>query len=124
MEKQREKFISGCVSHSNWPKKKAEELWHWIEPFAAYGFNKAHSASYGRVAYQTAYLKANYPVAYLTAILTEEANDIDKVSEIVNEARRMKIEVLPPNLNYSMGRFKIVENKNDQKYGEAIRFGL
>lgn len=76
------------------------------------------------MAYQTAYLKANYPVAYLTAILTEEANDIDKVSEIVNEARRMKIEVLPPNLNYSMGRFKIVENKNDQQYGEAIRFGL
>ncbi len=124
MEKQKEKFISGCISYSNWPRKKAEELWHWIEPFAAYGFNKAHSASYGRVAYQTAYLKANYPVAYLSAILTEESQDIDKVSEIITEARRMQIEVLPPNINYSMAGFSIVEDKNNQKYAEAIRFGL
>lgn len=124
MQKQKEKFINGCVSHSNWPLKKAEELWHWIEPFAAYGFNKAHSASYGRVAYQTAFMKANYPVAFMTAILTEESGDIDKISEIVSECRRMKIEVLPPDVNYSMGGFSIVDNEKDEKYKESIRFGL
>ena len=68
-------------------KKKAEELWEWIEPFAAYGFNKAHSASYGRVAYQTAFMKANYPVAFMTAILSEESGDIDKISEIISEPK-------------------------------------
>jgi DNA polymerase-3 subunit alpha len=124
MQKQKERFINGCVNHSKWPLAKAEELWHWIEPFAAYGFNKAHSASYGRVAYQTAFMKANYPIAFMTAILTEESGDIDKISEIVSECRRMKIEVLPPNVNYSMGGFSIVENLNDPKYKEAIRFGL
>ncbi|MFA6095659.1 MAG: DNA polymerase III subunit alpha, partial [Candidatus Paceibacterota bacterium] len=61
MAAQKEKFIDGCVKHSGWPVKKAKELWTWIEPFAAYGFNKAHSVSYGRVAYQTAYFKANFP---------------------------------------------------------------
>jgi DNA polymerase-3 subunit alpha len=124
MQKQKAKFIDGCVNYSKWPLAKAEELWHWIEPFAAYGFNKAHSASYGRVAYQTAFMKANYPIAFMTAILTEESGDIDKISEIVSECKRMKIEVLPPNVNYSMGGFSIVENLADPKYKEAIRFGL
>ncbi len=124
MQKQKIKFISGCVEHSHWPQKKAEELWEWIEPFAAYGFNKAHSASYGRVAYQTAYMKANYPIAFMTAILTEESGDIDKISEIVAECRRMQIEVLPPNVNYSMGGFSIVDNSKDEKYKESIRFGM
>ena len=124
MQKQKEKFIGGCVEYSKWPLKKAEELWHWIEPFAAYGFNKAHSASYGRVAYQTAYMKANYPVAFMTAILTEESGDIDKISEIVSECKRMKIEVLPPDVNYSVGGFSISDNEKDEKYKEAIRFGL
>jgi DNA polymerase-3 subunit alpha len=124
MQKQKEKFIDGCVEYSKWPLKKAEELWHWIEPFAAYGFNKAHSASYGRVAYQTAFMKANYPVAFMTAILTEESGDIDKISEIVSECRRMQIQVLPPDVNHSMGGFSIVGNPEDEKYKEAIRFGL
>ncbi len=124
MQKQKVKFIEGCINHSKWPRAKAEELWHWIEPFAAYGFNKAHSASYGRVAYQTAFMKANYPVAFITAILTEESGDIDKISEIISEAERMKIQILPPNVNYSLGGFSIVENEKDKLYGEAIRFGL
>jgi DNA polymerase-3 subunit alpha len=114
MQKQKEKFINGCVEYSKWPLKKAEELWQWIEPFAAYGFNKAHSASYGRVAYQTAFMKANYPVAFMTAILTEESGDIDKISEIVSECRRMKIEVLPPSVNHSIGGFKVVNNIEDK----------
>ena len=62
MALQKDKFIKGCVEKSKWSEKKARQVWTWIEPFAAYGFNKAHSVSYGRVAYQTAYLKANYPV--------------------------------------------------------------
>ena len=69
-------------------------------------------------------MKANYPVAFMTAILSEESGDIDKISEIVTECQRMKIEILPPNVNYSFGGFTIVENLQDEKYKEAIRFGL
>ena len=117
MAKQKEHFITGCVEHSKWPLKKAQELWNWIEPFAAYGFNKAHSASYGRVAYQTAYMKANYPVEYMTAILTAESGDVEKISQIVNECKAMKINVLPPNINESFKDFTYI-NEN------TIRFGL
>jgi len=117
MEKQKEIFINGCVSHSKWPLKKAQELWTQIEPFAAYGFNKAHSASYGRVAYQTAYMKANYPVEYMSAVLTAESGDVEKISEIVNECEKMKIKVLPPNINESFKGFTCVNQ-------ETIRFGL
>lgn len=116
MAKQKENFISGCIEHSKWPRQKAERVWAWIEPFAAYGFNKAHSASYGRVAYQTAYLKANYPVEYMAAVLTEEAGDIDTVSTMVNECKRIGIPVLPPDINESFGDFTVL--------GDSIRFGL
>lgn len=117
MEKQKETFINGCVSHSKWPLKKAQELWSQIEPFAAYGFNKAHSASYGRVAYQTAYMKANYPVEYMSAVLTAESGDIEKISEIVHECENMKIKILPPDINESFKGFTCIDDK-------TIRFGL
>lgn len=117
MAKQKDIFINGCVKHSKWPLKKAEELWHWIEPFAAYGFNKAHSASYGRVAYQTAYMKANYPTEYMTAILTAESGDVEKIAEIVKECENMQIKVLPPNINESFKGFTYIDSK-------TIRFGL
>lgn len=117
MAKQKEHFITGCVEHSKWPLKKAQELWAWIEPFAAYGFNKAHSASYGRVAYQTAYMKANFPVEYMTAILTAESGDVEKIAEIVSECKVMNINVLPPNINESFKDFTYI-NEN------TIRFGL
>ncbi len=120
MQKQKEKFITGCVEHSKWPRKKAEHVWEWIEPFAAYGFNKAHSASYGRVAYQTAYLKANYPVEYLAALLTADAGDTEQISIFVAEAKRMKIPVLPPDVNESGTDFTVVVGADSQ----AIRFGL
>jgi DNA polymerase-3 subunit alpha len=123
MAKQKDKFIEGCITYSKWPKKKATELWNWIEPFAAYGFNKAHSASYGRVAYQTAYMKANFPVEYMTAIMTAESGDIEKVAEIINECKKMKIEVLPPNINESFGGFTVI-NGSDKKTERSIRFGL
>ena len=117
MAKQKETFINGCVSHSKWPLKKAQELWNWIEPFAAYGFNKAHSASYGRVAYQTAYMKANYPAEYMSAVLTAESGDVDKISEIVHECENMKIKVLPPDINESFKGFTYIDD-------HTIRFGL
>jgi len=116
MAKQKEHFIEGCVEHSKWPRAKAERIWAWIEPFAAYGFNKAHSASYGRVAYQTAYMKANFPVEYMTAVLTAESGDVDTISIMVAECKRLGIPVLPPDINESMGDFTVV--------GDAIRFGL
>lgn len=119
MAKQKEKFIAGCVEHSKWPRAKAERVWAWIEPFAAYGFNKAHSASYGRVAYQTAYMKANYPVEYMTAVLTAEAGDVETVSIMVGECKRIGIPVLAPDVNESFGDFTVVLGEKD-----AIRFGL
>ncbi len=121
MKAQKEKLFTGFVEHGL-SKKKAEELWHFIEPFAAYGFNKAHAASYGRVAYQTAYMKANFPVAYMTAILTNESGDIEKISEIVSECKRMGITVLPPDVNVSEGGFSISVNEKTKE--EEIRFGL
>ena len=80
MALQKEKFIKGCIEYSKWPEKKAKELWTWIEPFAAYGFNKAHSVSYGLVAYQTAYLKANFPAEYMASVLTHHEGEIEKVA--------------------------------------------
>ena len=123
MAKQKDHFINGAVEHSKWPLKKATELWNQIEPFAAYGFNKAHSASYGRVAYQTAYMKANYPVEYMTAVMTSESGDIEKIAEIVHECQKMKIDILPPNINESFGGFTVIGG-SDKPTGRAIRFGL
>jgi DNA polymerase-3 subunit alpha len=120
MAEQKDKLLKGFVEHGL-SKAIANELWHRIEPFAAYGFNKAHAASYGLVAYQTSYMKANYPYAYMTAILSHESGDVDKISEIVSECQRMNITVLPPDINYSMGGFEIVKNSEGV---EEIRFGL
>lgn len=124
MAKQKEKFIEGCISHSSWPRRKAEEVWAWIEPFAAYGFNKAHSASYGLIAYQTSYLKANYPVEYMTAVLSAEAGNIDTVAIMVAECKRMKIPILAPDVNESLGDFTAVRTETSIKNPDAIRFGL
>lgn len=120
MQAQKEKLFKGFLEHGL-SEKKSQELWAQIEPFAAYGFNKAHAASYGRVAYQTAYMKANYPLAYMTAVLSNESGDVEKIAEIVSECRRMGIKVLPPNVNESQGGFSIVKNEEGE---EQIRFGL
>ena len=109
MAKQKEKFIGGCVKHSKWSEKKAKEVWKWIEPFAAYGFNKAHSVSYGRVAYITAYLKAHFPEIYLSAVLTSEQGETEKVAETIAECKRMNIPVLPPDVNESFSQFTVVK---------------
>jgi DNA polymerase-3 subunit alpha len=122
MEAEKSKLLEGFVKNGM-TEKKAQEFWSLIEPFAAYGFNKAHAASYGLVAYQTAYLKANFPVEYMTAILTSESGDIEKVAEIVHECEKMNIKVLPPNINESFGGFTVIKGSDNQT-GRAIRFGL
>src|SRR3990167_1009937 len=121
MAKQHVIFVDGCIAHSSMTKKEAEGLWKLFEPFQGYGFNKAHAASYGMVAYQTSYMKANFPVEYMTALLTAEAKDTDKVSAAINECKRMGIRVLPPDINESSVGFNIEKVENGE---EAIRFGL
>jgi DNA polymerase-3 subunit alpha len=116
MAAQKEKFLTGCVKNGLL-EEKAMELWKLIEPFAAYGFNKAHAASYAIVAYETAYLKANFPAEFMTAVMTAESGDLDTVAEAIAECRRMGIEVLPPDINESRARFTVVDDKH-------IRFGL
>ncbi len=120
MEKQRDKFINGCVENGM-DKKVAIELFSRIETFAAYGFNKAHAASYGMVSYWTAYLKANYPIEYMTALLTAESGNTDKLVEAINECEEMGIKILPPDVNQSLIAFTVVKEDNGER---AIRFGL
>ncbi len=120
MAKQYKKFTKGIVDNGQTPKF-AEELWKLFEPFQAYGFNKAHAASYGKVAYQTAYMKANYPIEYMTAILTAESGDVEKISEIIEECKKMQIPVLPPDINESYGGFTVIR---DQNISKEIRFGF
>ena len=122
MDRQKQKFIDGAIKNGM-SGEKSEELFKLIEPFSGYGFNKAHAASYGMLAYQTAYMKANYPVEYMTALLTAESNDNEKISAAVNECRRIGVKVLPPDINESDVGFKIVSEK-DSLDGRAIRFGL
>ncbi|MEX0930687.1 MAG: DNA polymerase III subunit alpha [Candidatus Paceibacterota bacterium] len=118
MEAEKQKLLDGFRDHGKLSSAHAEKLWKLIEPFAAYGFNKAHAASYGRVAYQTAYMKANYPVEYMSAVLTADSGDTEKISEIIHECSRMHIEVLPPDINESFADFSVVPNTQN------IRFGL
>ncbi len=122
MAKQKENFIQGCIKFSKWSEKKAKEIWKWIEPFAAYGFNKAHSVSYGRVAYITAYLKAHFPEIYLSAVLTSEQGETEKVAETIAECKRIGIPVLPPDINESFSQFTVVKEvtNNVSKEGSSI----
>jgi DNA polymerase-3 subunit alpha len=122
MAKQKAHFISGSIQNGL-TKEKAEEIFALIEPFAAYGFNKAHAASYGMLAYQTSYMKANYPVEYMTALMTAESGDTEKISEAISECRRIGIRVRPPDINFSETGFTIEpdESSLDKR---AIRFGF
>jgi len=117
---QKEKLLEGFVAHGKLSTEKAHALWLLIEPFAAYGFNKAHAASYGHVAYQTAYMKANFPSEYMTAVLSAESGDVEEVARIIEECKRMQIPVLPPDINESYGDFTVIKDSERDK----IRFGL
>lgn len=122
MAKQKEKFFKGCREYGKVPDAKINKLWELIEPFAAYGFGKAHAASYAMVAYQTAYMKANFPVQYMTAVLIAESGDMDKVPEIIHECEHMGVKVLPPDVNESFKNFAMVGWENGET--PHIRFGL
>lgn len=132
MEKQHSKFVDGCVEFSHIPRDKAEELFKQIETFAAYGFNKAHAASYGIVSYWTAYVKAHYPVEYMTALMSVEAADTDKVVTAIGECEALGIRVLSPDINESRTDFTVVDLPEEmwlpegraRDTGRAIRFGL
>ncbi|HEY4476528.1 MAG TPA: DNA polymerase III subunit alpha [Candidatus Paceibacterota bacterium] len=119
MAKQHILFVEGCIKNGGMKKEKAEELWDLFEPFQGYGFNKAHAASYGKVAYQTAYMKANYPAEYMTAVLSAESGNLETITEVINECVRMGLPVLPPDVNESFGDFTVVKTPSDK-----IRFGL
>ncbi len=114
---QKDKFVNG-MKKNKIDERIAVELWHWIEPFARYSFNKSHAACYAIIAYQTAYLKANYPVEYMAALLTADGSDLERISILIEECKKMKIEVLPPDINESFSNFSVVPEKNQ------IRFGL
>jgi DNA polymerase-3 subunit alpha len=115
MAAQMEQFLKGCAGRGV-PEKKAQKVWNAMKEFAGYGFNKSHSAAYAWLAYQTAYLKANYPAYFMAALLTSERANTDKMVQYVGECRDMGLRVLPPDVNQSDLFFTVV--------GDDIRFGL
>ncbi|HXK34596.1 MAG TPA: DNA polymerase III subunit alpha, partial [Dehalococcoidia bacterium] len=119
MQEEGEKFIAAAVKNG-YSKEEAEQIFALIEPFAGYAFNKAHSAVYGTIAYQTAYLKANYPHEYMTAVLAS-AGTHERIAEAVAECVRIGIDVLPPDVNASAVSFSLEERAGGEP---AIRFGL
>ncbi|MDO8619389.1 MAG: DNA polymerase III subunit alpha [Candidatus Daviesbacteria bacterium] len=137
MAKQKDHFITGAVE-KGMAQEKAEELFKLIEPFAAYGFNKAHAASYAMISYQTAYMKANFPVEFMAAVMTAESGDAEKVAQAIEECKRLGIVVMPPDVNYSDIGFSIEElstltqedltrsigGKANKEIKQGIRFGL
>ncbi|MFT3869437.1 MAG: DNA polymerase III subunit alpha [Nibricoccus sp.] len=116
MAKERVKFVAGAKQHHNIDEKKANEIFDLLNKFAQYGFNKSHSAAYAMVAYQTAYLKANYPVQFMAAVLTAELGNSEKVAHFIAECEAMGLTVLGPDANESRENFTPV--------GDKIRFGL
>ena len=116
LAKQKEKFFKGCKETNNIDEALADQIWEKIKLFAGYGFNKSHSAAYGFVCYQTAYLKANYPVEFMAAVLTSELESADQIAFLINACREMGIKVLPPDVNSSEISFSVDSG--------CIRFGL
>jgi DNA polymerase-3 subunit alpha len=115
LAEQKEKFIDGCIKNGI-EKNLAEKIFTFIEPFAGYGFNRSHAACYALIGYQTAYLKAHFPIQFMTALLTQDMGNQDKTIKNIAECREMGIEILPPDLNQSQADFAVVEG--------SIRFGL
>lgn len=115
LDEQKEKFINGCLTN-NIPPAVAQKIWELIEPFARYGFNKAHSACYALIGYETAYLRANYPIEFMTALFNADSDDTDRIAFLVGEAQKSDIKILPPDINKSGVDF--------MPDGPNIRFGL
>ncbi len=137
MAKQKGHFVEGCVQNGM-KREKAEKLFALIAPFAAYGFNKAHAASYAMIAYQTAYMKANFPVEFMAAVMTAESADTDKIAAAIEECKRLGIVVLPPDINKSTVGFSLeslsklgkedldrsLSGAENKEAKQGIRFGL
>ncbi len=130
LAEQKEKFIDGCVKN-NVHKELAEKVFSFIEPFAGYGFNRSHAACYALVAYQTAYLKAHWPVEFMAALLTSDQHNTDRVTIEIEECKKMEIKIMPPDINESFASFTVVTqgtaanktvDENDKV--DTIRFGL
>ena len=120
MAKERKNFIEGCARTNKIPEKKANAIFDLLEKFAGYGFNKSHSAAYGVISYQTAYLKAHYPVEFMAGLLSNEINNTEKISIFVGECKRMGFSILPPDVNRS--GLKFTPELHEEKM--AIRYGL
>ena len=116
MDEQREKLIQGMM-RNNIANSTAQQIWEFIEPFARYGFNKSHATCYALIGYQTAYLKAHFPTEFMAALMNSESDDIERIAFLIDECRKMKIDVLPPDVNESMGGFTVIKDG-------TIRFGL
>jgi len=116
LDQQQDLFIQGCMK-KGYSRSLAREIYDLILKFASYGFNKSHAAAYALIAYQTAYLKANYPVEYMASLMTGYCSSSDKVALYIADCRRQGIEVLPPDINESEINFTVIDDKN-------IRFGL
>lgn len=117
LAEQKTKLIDGMVNNGI-DERTAEKIWDLFPPFARYGFNRSHAASYAMISYQTAYLKAHYPVEFMTALLNTAASDVDRIDFFVREANDLGIEVLPPDINESGEGFTVTSD------GKDIRFGL
>ncbi len=115
LQEQEQKLVSGMIKNQIDPKL-AHEIWQWFEPFARYGFNRSHAACYAIIGYQTAYLKAHFPIEFAASLLNSEVSDIDRIAFLINESKKDGVEVLPPDINKSFVSFTPEENK--------IRFGL
>ncbi len=117
LDSQKQKLLNGMINNNIKPEI-AEKIWNFIEPFAQYGFNRSHSACYAQIAFRTAYLKSHYPLEFMTALMNNEAVEIERSAFLINECKRMRIAILPPDINESFEKFSAVKEKN------AIRFGL
>ncbi len=122
IEEEKDKFIKGCINNKI-EKSLAEKIFSFIEPFAGYGFNRSHAACYALIGYQTAFLKAHYPAQFMAALLNSDKDDTDRIAIEIEEARKMGIEVLPPDINESFRDFAVIPEKDSFKINK-IRFGL
>jgi len=121
MDAQRTIFVEGCKKHNNIDEALAASIFDQIEKFAGYGFNRAHSAAYGLIAFQTAYLKAHYPVEFMAATMTQDMGNTDKLAMLRQELQRMNLVLLPPDINRSIPRFSVEFMPDGSK---AIRYAL
>ena len=117
LDEQEDKFKAGAA-HVGTPKNVADKFWELVEPFNRYAFNRSHAACYAMIAYQTAYLKGNYPIEFMAALMNSHSGDIERIAFLIDECRNMDIEVLPPQINHSMAGFSVIHGE------QKIHFGL